>query len=270
MCPEYVILSVPLAKIKSIPIVFWYCHGSISYKLKIAEKVVSKIVTSTPEGCRLNSNKIQIIGHGIDTDFFSIKHSWGGKNSRIVLLSVGRISPIKDYETIIESIKILKNQKELRDYLLEVKIVGGLGTEHNKHYLKELNRKISDYDLESSINFVGPVPFDEVSSYFKECDIFLSASLTGSLDKAVLEAMACEKPVLTCNEAFFDVLKDFRKLLIFEKKNGQELANKIKTLLLMSDAERKNIGQELRNIVVANHSINNLVGNIISVFNNLF
>ena len=73
---------------------------------------------------RKNRKKIEIVGHGIDTDFFkpapfNVQPSAAGK---LRIISVGRISPIKDQETLIRAIDILFNQKNIKD--IEVKFFG--------------------------------------------------------------------------------------------------------------------------------------------------
>ena len=67
MMPLFAVMGAPLLKAKGIPIILWYAHGHVSRMLRMAEKVVDKIVTSSPQGCRLQSSKVLVIGQGIDT-----------------------------------------------------------------------------------------------------------------------------------------------------------------------------------------------------------
>jgi len=77
------------------------------------------------------------------------------------------------------------------------------------------------------------------------------------MDKVVLEAMACEKLVLTCNEAFFDFLNDQR--FIFQKKNSQDLVQKIIDLINLEIEKKQAIGQQLRDKVIKDHNLDNLI-----------
>ena len=72
MCPEYVIGAHLLPKIFRKKTLLWYTHKAVNWKLKLAEKLIDKIFTASKESFRLSSKKVEITGHGIDADKFSI------------------------------------------------------------------------------------------------------------------------------------------------------------------------------------------------------
>ncbi len=84
------------------------------------------------------------------------------------------------------------------------------------------------------------------------------------MDKVVLEAMACEKLVLTCNEAFFDFFNNQK--FIFQKKDPQDLAQKIIKLINLPINEKRVIEQQLRSKIIENHNLDNLVNRIIEQY----
>jgi len=86
----------------------------------------------------------------------------------------------------------------------------------------------------------------------------VNTSSTGSLDKVVLEAMASGCLVLTCNEAYNETLESNYR---FQKGNDKELADKIFNLKDVSG------NKNLREIVVKNHSLNNLIEKVLHEFN---
>jgi len=69
MNKEYVLLGGFLWKLWNKKVTLWYAHGHTNWILRVAEKIVDTIFTSTKSGCRLNSPKIKIVGQGIDVDF---------------------------------------------------------------------------------------------------------------------------------------------------------------------------------------------------------
>jgi len=92
-------------------------------------------------------------------------------------------------------------------------------------YIKRQNTQVKRYKkLENYIKLLGPISHNQILSYYQNSDLFINLSHTGSMDKVVLEAMACEKLVLTCNEAFFDFLNDQR--FIFQKKKSSRSDSK--------------------------------------------
>ena len=81
-------------------------------------------------------------------------------------------------------------------------------------------------------------------------------STTGSLDKTVLEAMACGTPVITCNEAYKDVLED---RFLYKPGDAKDLAEKMKVFITAGQAVPPHYW---RNIVAENHSLDKLIDKI--------
>jgi len=258
MCPIYVICSFFLTKIFRKKMILWYAHKSVGWKLKIAQKMVDVILTTSRESCRLkNREKIKILGHGIDTDLFSpTKDKKDRLQNEIKLFSAGRITPIKDLNTLIDALEILVKEKGIKNILLE--IAGTPLTKKEKEYFKTLLKKIKQKNLQHYIKFLGGVPYKEMPKLYQSCDIFLNLSHTGSTDKVVLEGMSCEVPVLTCNEAFYEILP---QRYIFEKNNPQDLAKKIIEILHTTKRDKN-----LREVVIKNHNLDNLIKKIILEF----
>jgi len=257
--PEYIILSAPLAKLFRKKIVSWHTHGSINWKLKLVNLLTCKILTASEKSCRLkNRKKIEVVGHGIDIEYF--KNSAERNDNKFRIVSIGRISPTKDLETLIKAISVLKN-KGITD--LEVQIIGGPVLKiDNKYFkaLKEINKKEK---LEDQIKFLGLIPHKQILPYLQNCDLFINLSQTGSVDKAVLEAMACERMILTSNEAFHSIIGSS---LMVKGNNTENLTQKIKWVMDISREKRKQIGQYLRQEVVENHNLDNLVVKIINQY----
>jgi len=111
--PEYTILIFPYAKFFRKKIVSWYSHKAINWKVKLINVLADKIVTPTQEAFGLESDKKIVISHGIDTELF--KPTPPKEKSDIFrIISVGRISPIKDYKTLIKAISIINNNINIK------------------------------------------------------------------------------------------------------------------------------------------------------------
>jgi glycosyltransferase involved in cell wall biosynthesis len=266
MAPLYAILAAPWTKLARVPIVLWYAHGYVSRKLRVAHWLVDRVVSSTPEGFRLPSQKLVVVGQGIDTDVF--KPMEGPRpEGPFTVLSVGRISPVKDYETLVGAADILVNREEHRDFRFVV--VGGAGTAEQEEYVHHLRELVKASCLEAHVEFVGSVPHGRVADYYRQASAFVGTSRTGSLDKAGLEAMACGLPLLTCNEAFTNVLGDFWDRLMFDTGDADDLAEKILDVVEIKTESRLVIERVLRDIVVQEHDIERLINRITKVFKEL-
>lgn len=264
MCPLYAILAFPYAKLTGMPMVMWFTHKSTNLILKIAQLLANKILTASEESFRLKSKKKIVTGHGIDVDFFKPvekRHSFGDNRK---VLSVGRISPIKDYETLVEAANILINEKDIKD--IEFLIIGDVGNSEQKNYFEKIRELVESYNLKDFIHFVGSVPHQKIVRYYQSCDVFVNLSRTDSLDKAILEAMSCEKLVITSNAAFKQMLGNINHNLTFEKGNYKEMADKMLKLLSLNAEEVGRIGRTLRNMVQRAHSLEGLIDKLILEF----
>ena len=135
---EYVVMGGIFWRILRKKIGLWYAHGKVPFQLRLAEKLTHVIFSSTKSGCRLVSPKINVIGQGIDTEKLLITDYEWRLNNRNKIISIGRISPSKDYETLIKAVEILKNQ----GIKLKAEIIGGPAMESDKEYLSLLEQEI--------------------------------------------------------------------------------------------------------------------------------
>lgn len=256
MAPIFAVSGFPLIKIFNKKLILWYAHGSVNPLLRLAEKLVDKIVTSSPDGFRIKSRKIRVLGQGIDTEQFTIpQDKLGVRETRLKILSVGRISPVKDQQTLVEAIDILVNKKDIKD--IEVRIIGTPIEDYEKEYFEQLKNLIGERKLANHIKFLGGVHHSDMPRYYRRADLFINTSFTGSMDKVVLEAMASGCLILNCNEAYGPILD---KKYMFKKKDPKELADKISNL---KDAPQD---ENLRKIVARNHNLDGLAGKIIQEF----
>jgi len=260
MNPEYTMLSAPLAKVFGKKLVVWYAHGFINWKAKLIEKLADIIVTSSPAGFRLPSPKVRILQQGIDTELFQPAALSQKNNETTEIITVGRISPTKGYEAMIQAIDLLIKQKNRK---IKFSIIGEAPLKNQADYLLKLKKMVKSIGLDEIINFLGKIPNLELPRQLQAADIFINLSSTGSLDKAVLEAMASGCLILTGNEAYVKILP---ASLIVKKNDPEFLAEKIDWLINLSIAEQDELKRQLRAEVVTNHNLNNLAKKITEQF----
>lgn len=261
---EYVNLGGIFWRLLGKKIGLWYAHGYAPLGLKLAVKLADIIFTSTKSGCRINSHKINVIGQGIDINKFKVESlKLKVENSVFKIISVGRISPSKDYATLIEAVEILKN-KGLK---LSVEIIGGPAVKTDEDYFKNLLGQVADKKLTEEIKFIGPVANREILKFLQSAALFVNMGQTGSLDKALVEAMAVELPVLTCNEAMIEVLGDYKERLMYPKKDSEKLAERMEQMINSPAEDYIKLGRDLRNIAVEKHSLDKFIAKIMEKFN---
>jgi glycosyltransferase involved in cell wall biosynthesis len=185
MNPEYVILGGLLWRLWGKRISLWYTHKSVNIKLRLATLLAHAIFTASKESFRLQSNKVRVMGHGIDTNFFTpdLQVSRGDW-----YLSVGRLMPSKDHRMAI--VEARDDGKKLR--------IAGEGPE-----LKNL--EVYARSLDAQVEFLGGLSQTALRDEYRRANLLIHTSKTGSLDKVVLEALACGLPVHTHDPALKEI-----------------------------------------------------------------
>jgi glycosyltransferase involved in cell wall biosynthesis len=87
----------------------------------------------------------------------------------------------------------------------------------------------------------------------------------GGLDKAIAEAMACGRPVISTNACLAELLPDdLRELLVLDDDDVTAQARGITRVLELDDMDRRNIGERLRRIVAEHHGLDQFWAKILS------
>lgn len=259
MQPLFAILGAPLLKLYRVPITLWFAHGAVTRRLRLAERLVDHVVTASAESFRIPSPKTYIIGHGIDTDQFAIPFTRENQETtRFTLVSVGRLNPVKRPDVLIDAVGLLR-QREINVHLRFI------GDVTNGAYLELLRERVTQAGLDDAIEFAGPLGFEQIAGAYHQADVMVSASQTGSIDKVILEAMACGLPAITSNEAFVPVLKPWEPLLLMPPDDPAALADRVASLMARSSAERDALGRELRALVVRDYGIHQMIDRLMVV-----
>jgi glycosyltransferase involved in cell wall biosynthesis len=256
---EYVILGGIFWRLMGKKVALWYAHGHVGFSLRAALFLSNIVFTSGKSGFRIDSPKVRVVGQGIDTEKF--KPGGIREGGVFKIISVGRINPSKDYVTLIKAAGLLKLDQ--KNFTIGILGVAG-GRQDDIEYEKKLKALIAESGLEREIVFYGAVPNRELPKHLAEADLFVNMGQTGSIDKAVLEAMSAGVPVLTCNEAFSPILAGYEKLL-YPKQGEKALADKIRNMMEMAPEGRTKLAQNLREIIIRDHRIQTLIQKIIEI-----
>ena len=241
MNPEYVVIAGPLWRMLGKRIGLWYVHKSVDLKLRIATALAHDIFTASPEGFRLTTSKLHVVGHGIDTDMFRAPIRPLSTPLRIV--SVGRITPIKNLDTLIEAIALLRG----RGITATATLIGTPTTASDETYQASLKELAEKRGVSERIVFAGHVPYAQMSEQYRAFDISVNLAPTGGMDKAVLESMAAGLLVFVSNRGFADLLGPFAGDLIFPERDATACADKIAAFTHRpEDAERVRAGLQER------------------------
>lgn len=177
-------------------------------------------------------SNITVIPRGIDLDKFNpakvdaafinqfkqqflLEDKW-------VISTVGRITQLKDLETFIKAIDILKNQYPHCRGL----IIGGI-REDKQNYFQTLQNLIKSLDVKKHIVFCGSI--NEVAEVYALSDVVVSSSKKPeSFGRSVAEAIALNTPVVaTHHGGVLDIIQEGVNGYFSKISDENDLVNKI-------------------------------------------
>jgi glycosyltransferase involved in cell wall biosynthesis len=131
---------------------------------------------------------VHVIPNGVDTDFFRPSpESWVSAGERFRILFVGRFQAQKNLAVLLEELAALREQRPGK---FEIHLVGD-GPLRTELKIKANNLRLSD-----DITWHGWLSRDELSKICRSCHCFVNPSHYEGMPNAVLEAMACAKPIV--------------------------------------------------------------------------
>ncbi|MEW6616658.1 MAG: glycosyltransferase family 4 protein [Thermodesulfobacteriota bacterium] len=256
----FAVLFWPIAKVYRIRNVLWYAHGAVPFGLRIAHFLVDKIISPTPESFRLPSDKVEFLGHGIDTNLFT--PSGLSENSTFRIISVGRISPVKGLDILVEALRgwIIPDGKSW-----ELTIIGTATTDIERAYEKAFVKRVLELNKCGRISLLGRLDQIEIAQSLKQADVFISLSATGSLDKAIIEAMACGCPVLSSNDAFYSIAERNGFPECYVSPSPDSVRSGLDWMVNLSEKERKELSMRVEEVAKFNHSLDSLIQKLKSI-----
>lgn len=258
MSPLWATVLSPLARLLGKRSYLWYAVWRGSWKLRCAERVVTGIFCSVPESFPFRSRKVRAIGQAIDIERY---HPEEGQRISGRMLCLGRISPVKRIEVLLEALSIIPDLAEAHSVL----IAGGPVSEGDRAYEADLRSRTARLGLEEAIVWLGKINHDATDELYRHADITVNMTPEGSFDKTMLEAMASGSIVVASNPALRRFLPpDVADRTMFRQDDSQDLANVLADLLALSDAEKGQLRIAMRTAVMQHHSIDQWARTIIA------
>jgi glycosyltransferase involved in cell wall biosynthesis len=119
-----------------------------------------------------------------------------------------------------------------------------------------LTQKIEKSALQQQVQLTGMVARDQVFEYFTLADLFVSASWGEGLPVAVMEAMACGRPVVLSDiPPHREIAEGVDFIPLIEPDDVAGFAREIKRFKEMSVSERTMIGRKCRKLIEERFSL---------------
>ena len=236
MNQEYVLLGGLVWKFLRKKVTMWRNHQKGNILTNIATILSDKVFCTSKYSYTARFKKTVIMPVGIDTSLFKRDETIVRTPNSILFL--GRISPVKNVHLFIEALTLLDE----RGVAFAASIYGDPSARDAVYY-KRVRNLAAPLEEKGRITFHKGVPNTETPALYLQHDIFVNATLSGSFDKTILEAMACERLVIACNDSLKDILP---AEFIFKEGDAESLAEKLKRALMSALDEKENTGKTAR------------------------
>ncbi len=199
-CYRPVALAGRLARVARV------CHlgfppgeGELAWVFRLGVEAVAACyegqAREVAEVVRRVSPRARIVGirNGVDTDSFAPADPAAPSSplrfgARHVFVIVGHLSDVKGYPAFVEAAAQVAAEVPDAGFLA----VGGETIAHG--YRRQLERRVEERGLSSRFHFLGWR--EDVAEVLRAADVMVLPSLAEGLPIAILEAMACARPVI--------------------------------------------------------------------------
>ena len=176
----------------------WLAAARTLYPLADAVVAVSRGVgESVQRSLGVDAGRVHTIYNSVPVDSIrrlaqeEVTHPWFADGEPLVVLSVGREAPSKDYPTLVEAFGLARHEVDSR-----LVILGRLSAPYRAS-LKSLARGLG---VEEDIGFVD---FDEnPHRYMRRAGLLALSSRSEGLPMVILEALACGTPVVSTDTPY--------------------------------------------------------------------
>jgi glycosyltransferase involved in cell wall biosynthesis len=159
-------------------------------QFRIANRFTDRVVGVSDDALQLcrgqnpgSADKMVRIWNGIDVGRFKFH----GPASKPAAISVARLSPEKDFGTLLQAAAVVRSQ--IPEFTLT--IVGD-GVERDR-----LEKQCDELNLRSTVEFLGER--SDIPSLLAKAGFFVSSSKTEGVSLTLLEAMSVGLPIVTTN-----------------------------------------------------------------------
>lgn len=200
------------------------------------DKTITELIVPTKKAYDLFKEKynvernIHIIPTGIEVERFyqeninpkkiaELKKQYGLTKKDFIGIFVGRIAEEKNIPFLINVVeKVIKQKSNMK------LLIVGDGPDKEKY-----EKLVQEKKCQNNIIFTGKVPWEEIPTYYRLGDIFLSASTTETQGLTIIEAMAASLPALCIDDESFrnTVVDDLNGYLFKNEEECEQCILKI-------------------------------------------
>jgi len=164
----------------------WLVRRGDTFRVVSVKEEEKLVEMGVPEDKIWNLGWISDFSQFVETNGSNVRQRYLRNNFSKLVLFAGRLVAQKDLPTLLNAISIvLKKHPDV----LSLIVGGGDKEEEARSLAKKLG-------IDSNVVFTGPIPYDQIPSYFAACDLFVLPSVYEGNARVLAEAAAAAKPVV--------------------------------------------------------------------------
>ena len=203
---------------------------------------VSYAVADILKDCfHIPSSKVRAIYNGIEIEDFmprfaapAVRSEFGIREGAHVVTCVASLNRYKNHPFLLRAARLVINEEPSCIFLLVGQDANdyqqnnsGIESKSNKAYLQKL---VGELDIGDNVIFAGPR--GDIPEILSITDVFAMPSWQEGLNVAVIEAMACELPVVVSSVGGLrEVVEDGIVGYLVESNNAEQMSDRILELL---------------------------------------
>ena len=234
------IISVWGYDVFSFPKISGFHRKIIEYNFSKADAILSTSHIMAKEAGLYVSKEIIVTPFGIDLELFQAKKmketSFLPFNASDIV--IGTAKPLEKIYGIDDLIQAFALVLETLPHSSLKLCIAGDGQEKDNLIALSKNLGIADKVL-----FIGKIKHQDMPAFLHSIDIFAALSIEESFGVAIIEASACEKPVVVSNAAGLMEVVEQNKTGIIVDKHDPILAAKALETLVLDPILRKKLGE---------------------------
>jgi glycosyltransferase involved in cell wall biosynthesis len=176
-----------------------------------------------------------------------------------IIISLRNFAPVYNVDCLIKSVPdVVRALPDVRFLII--------GEGELEQELKDLAKRL---DVSDYIRFHPVIPNVHLTKYINLATVYVSTSISDGMSFSLLEAMACEKPVIaTAIPANEQIIEHDINGLLFEKGSPVDLGEKL-IALLRNDKTHAKMGKQNRKRVMERHNFSDFMENVSESFRQL-
>jgi glycosyltransferase involved in cell wall biosynthesis len=200
--------------------------------------------------------KCHVVHCGVDITKYGNEHLNAKQDDIFEILQIGSLHWKKGQVYLLKAIAHLRDQ----DIPLRLRIIGE-GDERTK-----LEREIELHELGSIVELMGAKTQDEVANLLPTADCYVQSSVSEGIPVAIMEAMACELPVVATDiTGIPELVLNGETGILVPPKDMEALSNALK-YIKENPGLAKKMGKRGRDWVQENFDLTKNVSKLISLF----